>query len=142
MPTAILASRATADPMNIRSVEQPVNLDDGDDVYNWPWLYAVQTGRWNLTDSQARSFATYLLRGGFFMCDDFWVTGTGTFSMPACKRVFPDRAIVELADDASIFHTVFDLDDRYQVPGHALSSDRRDLEMPGLPGAVARNLRR
>src|SRR6185503_16089835 len=21
-----------------RSVEQPVNLDDGDDVYNWPWL--------------------------------------------------------------------------------------------------------
>ena len=27
-----------------RSVEQPVNLDDGDDVYNFPWLYAVQTG--------------------------------------------------------------------------------------------------
>ena len=36
-----------------RSVEQPVNLDDGDDVFNWPWLYAVRPGEWNLTDSQA-----------------------------------------------------------------------------------------
>src|SRR5579864_3980207 len=28
--------------LHVRSVEQPVNLEDGDDVYNWPWLYAVQ----------------------------------------------------------------------------------------------------
>src|SRR6476469_6542086 len=27
-----------------RSVEQPVNLDDGDDVFNWPWIYAVVVG--------------------------------------------------------------------------------------------------
>ncbi len=43
--------------IHARSVEQPVNLDDGDDVYNWPWLYAVQSGDWNLTDAQARSCA-------------------------------------------------------------------------------------
>src|SRR3954466_7815550 len=24
--------------VHVRSVEQPVNLDDGDDVYNWPWV--------------------------------------------------------------------------------------------------------
>ena len=30
--------------INARSVEQPVDLDDGDDVYNWPWLYAVRPG--------------------------------------------------------------------------------------------------
>jgi len=30
--------------IDVRSVEQPVNLDEGDDVYNWPWLYAVQVG--------------------------------------------------------------------------------------------------
>jgi len=36
----------------VRSVEQPVNLDDGNDVYNWPWLYAVQVGEWTLTDAQ------------------------------------------------------------------------------------------
>jgi hypothetical protein len=49
-----------------RSVEQPVNLDDGDDVFHWPWLYAVEVGHWELTDAQARKLREYLLRGGFF----------------------------------------------------------------------------
>ena len=30
--------------LNARSVEQPVNLDDGEDVYNWPWLAAGEMG--------------------------------------------------------------------------------------------------
>src|SRR5579871_3198395 len=37
--------------IHIRSVEQPVNLDDGDDVDNFPFLYSVQPGRNRLTDS-------------------------------------------------------------------------------------------
>ena len=53
-----------------RSVEQPVNLDDGD-AYDWPFLYGVEVGHWNLTDAQAKALREYLLRGGFFMCDDF-----------------------------------------------------------------------
>ena len=31
-------------PIDVRSVEQDVNLEDGGEVYNWPWLYAVQVG--------------------------------------------------------------------------------------------------
>jgi hypothetical protein len=31
--------------------------------------------------------------------------------------VFPDRAIVEIANDDPIFHIVYDLDERYLVPG-------------------------
>ena len=57
--------------LHIRSVEQPVNLDDGDQ-YDWPWLYAVRPGEWKLSDSQAKAMREYLLRGGFFMADDFW----------------------------------------------------------------------
>ncbi len=48
-----------------RSVEQPVSLDDGDEVYNWPWLYAVQVGEWGLTQAEAKKLRDYLLRGGF-----------------------------------------------------------------------------
>jgi hypothetical protein len=33
------------------------------------------------------------------------------------KRVFPDRPIEELENSSPIFHTVYDLDDRFQVPG-------------------------
>ena len=50
--------------------EQPINLDEGDQ-YDWPWLYAVEVGHWNLTDAQAKALREYLDRGGFFMCDDF-----------------------------------------------------------------------
>ncbi|HYM11174.1 MAG TPA: DUF4159 domain-containing protein, partial [Bryobacterales bacterium] len=32
--------------IDVRSVEQPVMLEDGDEVYYWPWLYAVQVGEW------------------------------------------------------------------------------------------------
>ena len=103
--------------IDVRSVEQPVNLEDGDDVYHWPWLYAVQVGRWDLTDEQAHKLRDYLLRGGFFMCDDFWGDRDWDIFLASMKRVFPDRPIVDLENGDSIFHTVFDLDDRYQVPG-------------------------
>ena len=100
-----------------RSVEQPVNLDDGDDVYNYPFLYAVQTGEWNLSEAQAAKFRDFLLRGGFFMCDDFWGAFEWGVFAESMKRVFPDRPIVDLENSDQIFHTVYDLDHRYQVPG-------------------------
>jgi hypothetical protein len=103
--------------LHVRSTEQPVNLDDADDVFNWPWLYAVQVGEWELTDAQVKTFREYLMRGGFFMCDDFWGTREWDIFAATMKRVFPDRAIVEIDDRDAIFHTIYDLDDRYQVPG-------------------------
>jgi hypothetical protein len=103
--------------IHVRSVEQPVNLDDGDDVYNWPWLYAVQVGRWRLTDAQAHKLRDYLLRGGFFMADDFWGEQDWANFAESMSRVFPDRPIVDLENSNPIFHILYDLDDRYQVPG-------------------------
>ncbi|HLK20994.1 MAG TPA: DUF4159 domain-containing protein [Bryobacteraceae bacterium] len=103
--------------LQTRSVEQPVSLDDGDDVYNWPWLYGVEVGHWNLTDQQAAKLRDFLLRGGFFMCDDFHGTREWDVFVAGMSRVFPDRPIVDIEDKDAIFHTIFDLDDRYQVPG-------------------------
>jgi hypothetical protein len=33
------------------------------------------------------------------------------------QRVFPDRPIVEIDSRDPIFHTIYNLDDRYQIPG-------------------------
>jgi len=105
--------------VHVRSVEQPVNLEDGDDVYNWPWLYAVQVGEWGLTNGEAKILRDYLLRGGFFMADDLHgVDEWGEFQR-AMEQVFPDRSIVEVDDKDIIFHTVYDIDQKYQVPGEA-----------------------
>jgi hypothetical protein len=103
--------------LHARSVEQPVNLDDGDDVYNWPWLYAVQVGQWKLTDAQAARMREYLLRGGFFMCDDFWGEYQWRNFMESMRRVLPGRPVVDLPEDEPALHSVYDLNDRYQVPG-------------------------
>lgn len=104
--------------VHVRPVEQTVNLDDGDQVYNWPWLYAVQVGEWGITDEEARKLRDYLLRGGFFMADDLHGTVEWQVFQESMKRVFPDREIVEIPDTDPIFHTVYDLDDRYQIVGY------------------------
>jgi len=100
--------------ISVRSVEQPINLDDGGE-FDWPWLYAVQPGSWQLTDPQVKALREYLLRGGFFMADDFWGEDGWEIFMQSMKKVFPEYQVVDLPNDSQIFHTVYDLDDRYQV---------------------------
>ncbi len=102
--------------IHARSVEQPINVDDGDQ-YDWPWLYAVEVGHWDLTDAQAKGLREYLLRGGFLMVDDFHGGLEWDIFRRSIQRVFPDREIVDLENSDQIFHIIYDLDDRYQVPG-------------------------
>ncbi len=104
--------------IQVRSVEQVVDLDEGD-AYDWPWLYAVQVGEWGLTERQANELREYLLRGGFFMADDFHGAHEWEVFERAIRRAFPDRPIVEIPNDDAVFHTVYDVDDRVQVPGWA-----------------------
>ena len=118
--------------INARSVEQPVNLDDGDDVFNWPWLYAVEVGQWDLTDSQAAQLREYLLRGGFLMVDDFHGSLEWTYFVEGMRRVFPDRPIVDLPDDDPIFHTFWDLEERQQIPGYQFVFSGRPYEQDGF----------
>jgi hypothetical protein len=115
-----------------RSVEQPVNLDDGT-VYDWPWLYAVQPGHWQLTDCQARTLREYLLRGGFFMADDFWGENEWEIFMASMRKVLPDSTPVELGNDDQIFHVVYDLDDRYQVASEGSAQRGRSWKCENCP---------
>jgi hypothetical protein len=117
--------------IHARSVEQPIDLDDGDDVYNYPWLYAVEVGYWNLTADQVGKMREYLLRGGFFMCDDFHGTQEWANFMVSMSKVFPDRPVVDIPDDDPIFRTIFDLQKRYQVPGAQYIYSHRAYEKDG-----------
>ena len=118
--------------IDARSVEQPVNLDDDDDVFYWPWLYAVEVGQWDLTDAQAAKLREYLLRGGFLMVDDFHGTRQWEIFVEGMRRVFPDRPIVDLPDDDPIFHTFWDLEDRQQIPGLQFLYSGRTYEEDGV----------
>ena len=106
-----------------RSTEQVVDLDGTGEVNNWPMLYAAEVGHWLLPEDQAQQLRDYLLRGGFFMVDDFHGTQDyrgvrewDTF-VDSMSRVFPDRPIEDIPDNDPIFHTIYDLQERFQVPG-------------------------
>ena len=53
-----------------RPTEQVVSLDN-DDIFNYPWIYAVQVEDWTFTPAEAKRLREYLLKGGFLMVDDF-----------------------------------------------------------------------
>jgi hypothetical protein len=102
--------------LHARSVEQVVDIDDPA-IFDWPWLYAVEVGHWELSIEQAKRLRDYLDRGGFLMVDDFHGTYEWEVFYQSLARVFPDRPVVEIEDSHSIFHVLNDLEKRFQVPG-------------------------
>jgi hypothetical protein len=103
--------------VNVRSVEQAVNPFDEDDVFNWPFLYCAGPDQWNFTDEQYARVRDYIERGGFILGDDFWGDSDWAYFQRNMQRLFPGKPMVEIDDKDAIFHTVFDLEKRYQVSG-------------------------
>jgi hypothetical protein len=101
--------------INVRSVEQPVSLDDGDDIYYWPFLVAGMAYSWQLSETQAETLREYLNRGGFLFCDSFFGEDNWYTYEDSLKRVFPDREIRDLTDDEVVFHAAFDLHEMTKV---------------------------
>src|SRR4029077_9208894 len=69
-----------------------------DAIFDYPWLYAVEVGRWPLDETEAARLRDYLDRGGFWMVDDFHGTYQWAGFVESMQRVFPDRPIVEIAE--------------------------------------------
>jgi hypothetical protein len=88
-----------------------------DRIFDYPWLYAVEVGHWYLNDMEAARLREYLLRGGFLMVDDFHGTEEWLVFTESMKRVFPDRPILDIPDNDEVLHTVYDLNERTQIPG-------------------------
>jgi len=99
-------------------VGESVTLALTDDrLFDFPWLYATQTGYWDLSDEEVARLREYLLRGGFLMCDDFWGEQEMQVFAATMARVFPDRQIVELHGDEAVLHVVFSINEAIQIPG-------------------------
>lgn len=103
--------------LDTRSVEQVVDMDGTDDAYNWPFLYAVEVGRWDLSDEEAAQLRDYLNRGGFLMVDDFHCADEWADFMASFERVFPDREIVDIPNEDPVNRSVFTLPPNRQIPG-------------------------
>jgi hypothetical protein len=102
--------------IDVRAVEQPVNLEDDIDAYYWPFLISGLVGAWDLSDGHAAKLREYLLRGGFLLCDSFYGTVEWEGFVVGMRKVFPDRPIVDLQESHPILHAVYDLAELPQVP--------------------------
>jgi hypothetical protein len=108
-----------------------VNLLDGT-VYDYPFLYAVEVGRWGMTAEEIAILRDYLLRGGFLMVDDFHGTQQWAGFVAVMKLVFPDRPILDIQDSDEVFHALYDLDERIQIPGLAALYNGTTYEDDGV----------
>lgn len=113
-------TRVDATPVSIYDGEggKRIKLEEGM-VFDYPWLYAVEVGYWTLSPDEARILRDYLLKGGFLMVDDFHGTQEWSGFVATMQKVFPDRPIVDIPQDDAVFHVLYDLDEKVQVPGLA-----------------------
>lgn len=115
----------------------PVVLDLSDPaLFDHPFLYMIEPGRLQFEEHEVETLRRYLLSGGFLMVDDFWGEDEWMNFYTQIKRVFPDREPTELAIGHEIFHIVFNLKEKPQVPSlhHWLrtgqSYERPDAQTP------------
>ena len=116
-----------ADYHFVQGVKRLTRLDAADDnrqvsliddrLFEYPVIYAVKVGYWRANDEEATRLREYLLRGGFLIVDDFHGPYEWAEFSASMQRVFPDRPIIDIPDDDEIFHVLYDLDQRVQIPG-------------------------
>lgn len=85
-------------------------------LFDYPFIYIIEPGDMYLEEAEVQALRKYLLNGGFLMVDDFWDIREWNNFYREIKRVFPDREPVELPLEHEIFHLVYDLKKKPQVP--------------------------
>lgn len=88
-----------------------------DELFDYPWIYAVEPGQWYMDEESAARMREYLLRGGFLIVDDFHGSYQWEAFMAGLSRIFPDRSVLEIPEDHALMHVLYDLDQRIQIPG-------------------------
>ena len=102
--------------MNARRQEHVLRLQDPN-LFNYPFLYAVEVGYWYFDEEDAARLREYLERGGFLVVDDFHGTREWANFEEQIRKVFPNRPIREVEISDPIFHCFFDVEEKKVVPG-------------------------
>jgi len=86
------------------------------ELFKYPFIYMIEPGSLEFSEEEVQTLRRYLLSGGFLMVDDFWGEREWENFYYEIKRVFPDREPIELPLEHPIFHCVYDLKIKPQIP--------------------------
>jgi len=96
---------------------EPVVLELTDpQLFDYPFIYIIEPGALQFRAEEVVALRRYLLNGGFLMVDDFWGDDEYFNLYQEMKRVFPDREPAEVPLEHEIFHCVYDLKEKPQLP--------------------------
>ncbi|HML15708.1 MAG TPA: DUF4159 domain-containing protein [Bryobacteraceae bacterium] len=101
----------TGDPRHLRLTD--------DRLFDYPWIYATQTGWWDLSDAETSRLREYLMRGGFLVVDDFWGPEQWAVFEQTMQRVLPGGEISDIDESDAVMHVLYDIGakDRTFIPG-------------------------
>lgn len=93
-------------------------------LFDYPFLYLIEPGGYqgawgtgmNLSEPEVEGLRRYLANGGFLMVDDFWGDDEWAEFEREIRKVIGEREFVELPLEHEIFHCVYDLTEKPQVP--------------------------
>ncbi len=86
------------------------------ELADYPFVYIVEPGGLSFTEEETKALREYLLNGGFLMFDDFWGEREWQNLEEEMARVFPERKFEELPLSHPLYHCVFDIKAKGQVP--------------------------
>ncbi len=95
-------------------------------LFDYPFLYLIEPGRLYFQESEIAALRRYLLNGGFLMIDDFWGELEWQNLRDQLRRVFPNRQAEEVPLSHEIFHCVYDLKEKPQIPSINVAERGRD----------------
>jgi len=104
--------------IDIAMKERAIPINDPD-LFKYPFVYSSEEGQMVLSDADAAQLRTYLLRGGFWVIDDFWGSFEWANFERQMKKIFPEREIKDIPIDHPIFHLFYSIDHLIQVPSLA-----------------------
>jgi Domain of unknown function (DUF4159) len=111
----------------------PLNVADldSDHLFDYPWIYSINPEYWSFSDAEAKRLHDYLLKGGFLMVDHFHGTDDWTRFMAGIRQVLPDAQVEDLNDVDEIYHVLYDINERFQIPGEQYVNSGRLYEKDG-----------
>lgn len=112
----------------------PLNVVDldSDRIFDYPWIYAVGVNTWSFTDVEAKRLRDYLSRGGFLMVDHFHGADDWARFMAGMNMVLPDAMVEDLPDNDPIYHVLYSIDEKFQIPGEIYVNTGRTYEKDGF----------
>ena len=112
-----------------------------EELFDYPFIYIIEPGRLMFSEEEVVALRRYLNKGGFLMVDDFWGEDEWDNFHREIKRVFPDREPEEVPLEHEIFHIVYDLDKKPQIPSistymRGMRTERFDAQQPHYKGSL------